>query len=323
VPTHPNAGRWWNVIEKHKVTQFYTAPTAIRLLRKVGPDEPMKYNLSSLKVLGTVGEPMDPETWGWYSDVIGGGRCPVVDTWWQTETGGHIISPLPGATPTKAGSVTLPLPGIRTEILDINGNSVNQGEQGFLCITKPWPSMFRSIWQDDERYVSGYFDVISGDGIKKHIYFSGDGAFFDENGYITVTGRMDDVMNVSGHRVSSSEIESAIISHPKVAEVAVVGRPDEISGENIVAFVVINKSQNYLDELEILSQLNTILAKKIGPIIKINKLTIVEALPKTRSGKVLRRILRSIARGESLTYDLSTIEDPSCIEHIRKLFNEH
>lgn len=323
VPTHPNAGRWWNIIEKHKVTQFYTAPTAIRLLRKVGPDEPMKYNLSSLKVLGTVGEPMDPETWGWYSDVIGDGRCPVVDTWWQTETGGHIISPLPGATPTKPGSVTLPLPGIKTEILDINGNSVSQGEQGFLCITKPWPSMFRSIWQDNERYVSGYFDVISGDGVKKHIYFSGDGAFFDENGYITVTGRMDDVMNVSGHRVSSSEIESSIISHAKAAEVAVVGRPDEISGENIVAFVVTNDNQGDLDKLEILSQLNTILAKKIGPIIKINKLVIVEALPKTRSGKVLRRILRSIAHGEQSIYDLSTIEDPACIDQIQKEFDEH
>lgn len=320
MPTFPDSGRWWKIIEKYGVTQFYTAPTAIRYLKKSGPNEPLKYNLSSLKVLGTVGEPINPEAWIWYHNSIGGSHCPIVDTWWQTETGGHIVSPLPGATPTRPGSATLPLPGISAEILDAGGSKVKQGEQGFLCITKPWPSMFRSIWQDDRRYINSYFDVIKNKKDNKYIYFSGDGAFYDENGYIVVTGRTDDVMNVSGHRVSSAEIESAIASHTKVAEVAVVSRPDNISGESIVAYIVPENDHENLNGLEIVAELNVILAKKIGPIIKINTLVVIPELPKTRSGKVLRRLLMSIARNEQPTQDLSTIENPDIIKIIQDAF---
>ncbi len=320
--TYPDAGRCWKIIEKHHVTQLYTAPTAIRLLHKVGPNEPAKYDLSSLKVLGTVGEPINPEAWLWYYNVVGGGRCPIVDTWWQTETGGHIISPLPGATPIKPGSATLPLPGISVEILDINGSPVNQGIQGLLCITKPWPSMFRSVWQDSNRYISSYFDVIKSKDNNKYIYFSGDGAFYDENGYIVVTGRTDDVMNVSGHRVSSAEVESAIASHATIAEVAVVGRPDEITGESIVAYIVHRDNYSDSDKSTTLNELNIILSKEIGSIIKIKTLVIVPGLPKTRSGKLLRRLLRSIARNEQPTQDLSTIEDPTIAKVIQDIFNQ-
>jgi acetyl-CoA synthetase len=318
VPMFPDAGRWWNIIEKHHVTKFYTAPTAIRSLRKSGPDEPKKYDLSSLKVLGTVGEPINPEAWLWYYNEVGSGRCPIVDTWWQTETGGHMISPLPGATPTKPGSATLPLPGIRTEILDAKGKPVKQGEQGFLCITKPWPAMFRSIWKDEKRYISGYFDVIKTENDKNYIYFTGDGAFYDVNGYITISGRTDDVMNVSGHRVSSAEIESAIASHPRVAEAAVVSRPDEITGEAIVAYIVPRDDYIKSDEVKILAELNIILKREIGSIIKISTLISVPGLPKTRSGKVLRRVLHSIACGEKPNQDLSTIEDPTILAVIQK-----
>lgn len=293
------------------------------MIRKIGTDEPLKYDLSSLKVLGTVGEPINPEAWVWYYDVIGGGRCPVVDTWWQTETGGHMVSPLPGATPTKPGSATLPLPGISIEILDTKGEPVKQGEQGFLCITKPWPSMFRSVWRDKKRYSSSYFDVIYNKVDGRHIYFSGDGAFYDENGYIFITGRTDDVMNVSGHRVSSAEIESAITSYVKVAEVAVVSRPDEISGESIVAYVVMRNQFKRTDKSEIIFELNKIISKEIGPIIKISVLIIVPGLPKTRSGKVLRRVLRSIARGQQTSQDLSTIEDPAIVKVINNIFNNN
>ncbi len=319
VPTFPDAGRWWKIIEKHHVTQFYTAPTAIRSLRKLGPNEPEKYDLSSLKVLGCVGEPINPEAWLWYYNVIGGGRCPIVDTWWQTETGGHMISPLPGATPTKPGSATLPLPGINAEILDTNGNPSKPGEKGYLCITKPWPSMFRSIWRDDRRYINGYFDIIQKKDSEYITYFSGDGAFYDENGYIVITGRTDDVMNISGHRIGSAEIESAITSHELIAEVAVVGRPDDISGEQIVAYIV-PKNIGRSDKSVILSELNIILSSEIGPVIKIGMLVVVPGLPKTRSGKVLRRILRSIARGDDPTHDLSTIEDPTIVKIIQDIF---
>jgi len=315
VATYPDAGRWWQIIEKHKITKFYTAPTAIRMLHKVGPNEPKRHDLSSLKVIGTVGEPMDPKTWQWYYKIIGGGNCPIVDTWWQTETGGHMIAPLPGATPIKPGSVTLPLPGISAEILDINGRPVSNGEVGFLCITKPWPSMLRSVWQNDAKYIDSYFNTIKSSDSKNYVYFSGDGAFYDKNGYITVTGRVDDVMNVSGHRVSSAEIESAAITHKDVDEIAAVSQLDEISGECVVAYIVTRKNNNNM-----LDELNIILSKKIGPIVKIKKLIIVPGLPKTRSGKVLRRALRSIARGEEPTQDLSTIEDPGIIRVIQNLF---
>lgn len=323
VPTFPDSGRWWSVIEKHKVNQFYTAPTAIRLLKKNDPDAPLKYDLSSLKVIGTVGEPIDPEAWSWYYKFIGNSRCPIVDTWWQTETGGHAISPLPGATPIKSGSATMPLPGISAEILDINGRRVGNGEYGFLCITKPWPSMLRSVWNDDNRYINSYYDVIRSGDDNKYIYFSGDKAFYDENGYIVVTGRTDDVMNISGHRINSAEIESAILSHAKFAEAAVVSCLDDISGEAVVAFIVPKGDYKKLNikELDVIDELNMILARKIGPIIKIKIMLFVSGLPKTRSGKVLRHLLRTIARNEKITQDLSTIEDPSIIGAIQTSFD--
>jgi acetyl-CoA synthetase len=323
VPNYPDAGRWWKNIEKHRVTQFYTAPTAIRSLHMAGPNEPKRYDLSSLKILGTVGEPIDPEAWLWYYYFVGGGRCPIIDTWWQTETGGHIIAPLPGATPTKPGSATLPLPGIHAEILDAAGRRLGQGERGFLCITKPWPSMFRSIWHDDDRYAKAYFNIIKKKGSKEPVYFSGDGAFYDQDGYIVVTGRTDDVMNVSGHRISSAEIESAATRHEKVAEAAAVGCPDNITGENIVVYVVCQADYTSADTTQLLNELNEIMAKEIGPIIKIKTLIAVPGLPKTRSGKILRRILRSIARSEQLPVELSTIEDAAVVEIIQELHHNH
>lgn len=319
VPTHPDNGRWWDIIERHRVTQFYTAPTAIRMLHKSGPEDPSKYDLSSLKILGTVGEPIDPTAWDWYYNSVGGGHCPIVDTWWQTETGGHIIAPLPGATPIKPGSATLPLPGVNVEILNAKGEKVTQGEHGFLCITKPWPSMFRSIWQDDNKYINSYFDIIKSDD--KHIYFSGDGAYYDEDGYITITGRTDDVMNISGHRISNVEVESVIATHPKVAEVAIVSQLDNISGESIVAYVTLNNDYISNNKFELLDELNDNLAKSIGRIIKIQKIFIVPSLPKTRSGKVLRRSLRSIARHEQVLQDFSTIENPEIIKIIQDIVN--
>lgn len=319
-PTHPDAGRWWNIIEKHKVTQFYTAPTAIRMLKKLGPNEPKKYDLSSLKVIGTVGEPIDPEAWLWYYEHVGGSRCPVVDTWWQTETGGHIITPLPGATPLKPGSATLPLPGIKAEILDINGEPVSSGQKGYLCITRPWPSMLCSVWQNDKRYRESYFGLINSPD-KKHIYFSGDEAIYDENGYITITGRADDVMNISGHRVGSAEIESAVTTHEMIAEIAIVGLPDNITGERAFAYIVLKDSETTVDDQQMISEINLIVAEKIGPVIKVNEFMIVPGLPKTRSGKILRRVLRTIAIGEKPTQDLSTIEDPEIVQKIQRLFH--
>jgi len=317
VPTFPDNGRWWQIIEKHKITQFYTAPTAIRSLKRLGPKEPLKYDLSSLRVLGTVGEPIDPEAWMWYYENVGKSRCPIVDTWWQTETGGHIIAPLPGATPIKPGSATKPLPGIHAEILDIDGNRVSNGSSGYLCITKPWPSMLRSIWGDDERYVNSYFKEIKSSE-NNHVYFSGDGAYYDDNGYIIITGRTDDVMNVSGHRLSSAEIESALTAHKYVTEAAVVSKINEITGESIVAYIT--TSLDYEPSINIHEELNLIVRKKIGPIVKIDQLIIVPGLPKTRSGKVLRRILRSIARGEQPTQDLSTIENSDIVFKIQNMY---
>ena len=314
-PTYPDAGRWWKNIEKHKVTQFYTAPTAIRLLHKEGPSEPLKYDLSSLKVLGTVGEPINPEAWLWYNKQIGKEQCPIVDTWWQTETGGHVISPLPGATPTKPGSATLPLPGLQVEILDEQGNEVSQGEKGLLCITRPWPSMIRNVWGSKDRYESTYFSKVHKNG--KPVYFSGDGALIDENGYIVVTGRVDDVINIAGHRVGTAEIESVLSNHSDVAEVAIVSKPDEIKGESIFAFIVLKRSDlNILEDI-LLDQLNNLLSKDIGHIIQISSLCVVPGLPKTRSGKIIRRILRAIANKEQILQDISTLEDPAIVEIIK------
>ncbi len=314
VPVYPDAGRWWKMIEELKVNQFYTAPTAIRLLHKVGAHEAEKYDLSSLKVLGTVGEPIDPDAWLWYYNEIGQGRCPIVDTWWQTETGGHMISPLPGATPIKPGSATFPLPGIMAEILDEDGKRMPAGEKGLLCITRPWPSMIRTIWGDPERYKNSYFGEVKKEG--KAVYFSGDGAMYDEEGYIFITGRTDDVINVSGHRLGTAEIEAVIDELPEIPESAVVGKPHEIKGESIFAYVV--PAQEDLDKEALLKKINDLIVKEIGPIAKVDDLVIVPGLPKTRSGKIMRRILRSIAKGEAITQDTSTLENPEIVEEIQQ-----
>ena len=317
VPTFPDVGRWWHMIEEHRVNQFYTAPTAIRLLHKEGADAPSRYDLSSLKVLGTVGEPINPDAWTWYYEQIGGGNCPIVDTWWQTETGGHMITPLPGATPIKPGSATFPLPGIKAEIIDEHGNPTPQGEKGFLCITKPWPSMIRNIWGDSERFVKSYFGDCKKDG--KPVYFSGDGAMYDEDGYIVITGRTDDVINVSGHRIGTAEIEAVLGNHENVAEVAVVGRPDPIKGEGIFAYIVIKGADSMSEEVYMIQDLNKLIVKEIGSFAKLDAIRFVPGLPKTRSGKIMRRILRAIAKKEPITQDISTLEDPSIVEKIQNL----
>ncbi len=315
VPVYPDAGRWWKMIEYHKVNQFYTAPTAIRLLHKLGSDEPAKYDLSSLKVLGTVGEPINPDAWIWYYNEIGKGKCSIVDTWWQTETGGHMISPLPGATPIKPGSATFPLPGIMAEIIDEEGNPMPKGEKGYLCITKPWPSMIRTIWGDPERFKKSYFGDCKKDG--KPVYFSGDGAMYDDDGYIVITGRTDDVINVSGHRMGTAEIEAVMGNHPNIAEVAVVGKPHEIKGESVFAYVVVKSEKAESKEEDMIKEVNKMLVKEIGPIAKCDEIKFVPGLPKTRSGKIMRRILRSIAKGEEIVQDISTLEDPSIVQRIQ------
>ncbi len=316
VPTYPDAGRAWKMVEEYKINQFYTAPTAIRVLHKMGEKEPEKYDLGSLKVLGTVGEPIDPPAWKWYYEKIGGGRCAIVDTWWQTETGGHMISPLPGATPIKPACATFPLPGIMAEVIERDGTPTAPGEQGLLCITKPWPSMIRTIWGDPERFKKSYFGDAKKDG--KPVYFSGDGAIVDEEGYITITGRVDDVINVSGHRMGTAEVEAAIKKHPHVAEVAVVGKPDPIKGESIFAYIVLkNADDNFGEEAELAKEINEVIAKEIGNIAKCDTIKVVPGLPKTRSGKVMRRILRAIAKGEEIKQDISTLEDPAIVAKIQ------
>jgi acetyl-CoA synthetase len=312
VPIYPDGGRWWRMVEEYKVNQFYTAPTAIRLLHKVGGKEPKKYDLSSLKVLGTVGEPINPDAWKWYYEDIGGGKCSIVDTWWQTETGGHMISPLPGATPQKPGSATFALPGIMASVVDEAGNKVGKGGEGLLCIMKPWPSMIRTIWGDDERYVDGYFNRVKG------VYFSGDGARVDEDGFIWITGRVDDVINVSGHRLGTAEIESAIAKCDKVAEVAVVGRPDDLKGESVFAFIVPKITpENTAEESDLYKEINDVITREIGPIAKADTIKIAPGLPKTRSGKIMRRILRAIAAGKEVTQDVSTLEDPTIVQRLQ------
>ncbi len=316
VPTYPDAGRAWSMVQKHKITQFYTAPTAIRLLHKMGEDEPTKYDLSTIRVLGTVGEPIDPAAWKWYYEVVGGSKASIVDTYWQTETGGHMISPLPGATPIKPSYATFPLPGIMGEILEADGTPTPVGEKGLMCITRPWPSMIRTIWGDPDRFVKSYFGDVKKDG--KPVYFTGDGAMMDEDGYIKITGRTDDVINVSGHRIGTAEIEDAIKKVESVAVSAVVGRPHDIKGEGIFAYIVL-KEAGSADNETIKAEINAVLKQEIGAIALCDEIAIVPDVPKTRSGKIMRRILRAIAKGEAITQDTSTLEDPSVVTKIEEI----
>ncbi|MFK0378502.1 acetate--CoA ligase [Pandoraea sp. NPDC090278] len=320
VPTYPNAGRFWEMIDRHKVTVFYTAPTAIRSLIKAAEQtpevHPKKYDLSSLRILGSVGEPINPEAWMWYYENVGRGRCPIVDTWWQTETGGHVITPLPGATPLVPGSCTLGLPGVAVAIVDETGQDVPNGQGGMLVIKRPWPSMIRTIWGDPERYKSSYFPQELGG----KIYLAGDGSIRDaKTGYFTIMGRIDDVLNVSGHRMGTMEIESALVANPIVAEAAVVGRPDDTTGEAIVAFVVLKRSRPTGDEAKQLAlELRNWVGKEIGPIAKPKDIRFGDNLPKTRSGKIMRRLLRVIAKGEEITQDTSTLENPAILDQLKQ-----
>jgi acetyl-CoA synthetase len=320
VPTFPNAGRFWEMIQKHKATIFYTAPTAIRSLIKASNTDPnvhpKNYDLSSLRLLGSVGEPINPEAWMWYYENIGGSRCPIVDTFWQTETGGHMISPLPGATPMVPGSCTLPLPGIMTAIVDETGNDMPNGQGGILVVKRPWPSMIRTIWGDPDRFVKAYFP----DEFGRKLYLAGDGAIRNKDtGYFTITGRIDDVLNVSGHRMGTMEIESTLVANPLVAEAAVVGRPDEMTGEAICAFVVLKgKRPEGDDAKKIAVELRNWVAKEIGPIAKPKDIRFGDNLPKTRSGKIMRRLLRVIAKGEEITQDTSTLENPAILDQLKQ-----
>jgi acetyl-CoA synthetase len=318
VPTYPDAARFWRMIESHKVTIFYTAPTAIRALIKAAEStaavHPRNFDLSSLRLLGTVGEPINPAAWEWYHREIGGGRCPIVDTFWQTETGGHMITPLPGAHAMTPGSCTLPFPGIDAAVVDETGKEVPWGQGGVLVVRKPWPSMIRTIWGDPERFKKSYYPADFGG----QYYLAGDGAIRDaETGYFTITGRIDDVLNVSGHRMGTMEIESALVSHPLVAEAAVVGRPDELTGEAICAFVVLKRARPTGDEAKQLAiELRNHVGHEIGPIAKPKDIRFGDNLPKTRSGKIMRRLLRVVAKGEPVTQDTSTLENPAILDQL-------
>ncbi|MGA7180947.1 MAG: acetate--CoA ligase [Thiobacillaceae bacterium] len=315
IPTYPHAGRFWEMIQKHKVTTFYTAPTAIRSLIKLGSDLPKQFDISSLRLLGTVGEPINPEAWMWYHEVIGQSRCPIVDTWWQTETGANMISPLPGAVPTKPGSCTLPLPGILAAIVDEHGQDVEKGQGGALVITRPFPSLLRTLWGDPERYKKAYFPEELGG----RMYLAGDSAHQDEDGYFWIMGRIDDVLNVSGHRLGTMEIESALVANPRVAESAVVGKPHDIKGEAIVAFVVCKGARPEGEEArKLVTELREWVGKEIGPIAKPDDIRFGDNLPKTRSGKIMRRLLRAIAKGEEITQDVSTLENPAILEQLKR-----
>jgi acetyl-CoA synthetase len=309
-PDYPKPDRFWAVIEKYGVNVFYTAPTAIRAFIKWGDQWPKGRDLSSLRLLGTVGEPINPEAWIWYHKVIGNERCPIVDTWWQTETGAILITPLPGAIPTKPGSATRPFPGIVAEVVDKAGNVVKPNEGGFLVIRKPWPSMLRTILNDDERYKQQYWSQVPGS------YFTADGARCDEDGYFWVMGRVDDVLNVSGHRLSTMEVESALVGHPNVAEAAVVGRPDEIKGEGIAAFVTLKGGIEGTEELK--KELRDHVTREIGSLARPDDVRFTAALPKTRSGKIMRRLLRDIAAGKATTQDTTTLEDYSVLAKLRE-----
>ena len=314
IPTYPDAGRFWKMIQDHKVTTFYTAPTAIRSLIKLGGDLPGKYDLSSLRLLGSVGEPINPEAWMWYYTEVGRSRCPIVDTWWQTETGAHMIAPLPGAMPIKPGTCTLPLPGIIATIVDEAGNEVHNKHGGFLVIKRPFPSQIRAIWGDPERYKKSYFPEEM-----RGYYLAGDSAHRDEDGYFWIMGRIDDVLNVSGHRLGTMEIESALAANPLVAEAAVVGKPHEIKGEAIAAFVVLKgaRPDDPAKAREIAEMLRNWVSKEIGPIAKPDEIRFGDNLPKTRSGKIMRRLLRAIAKGEEITQDVSTLENPAILEQLK------
>jgi len=318
VPTYPDAGRFWDMIERHRVSIFYTAPTAIRSLIKAAETDPAVHpkqrDLSSLRLLGSVGEPINPQTWRWFHEHVGGGRCPIVDTFWQTETGGHMITPLPGATPLLPGSCTLPLPGIMAAVVDETGHDVPNGQGGILVIKRPWPSMIRTIYRDPQRFKSSYYP----EDLGGKLYLAGDGAIRDEaTGYFTIMGRIDDVLNVSGHRMGTMEIESALVSNPLVAEAAVVGRPDETTGEAITAFVVLKGARpDGAEAKRIAAELRAWVGKEIGPIAKPKDIRFGDNLPKTRSGKIMRRLLRSLAKGEAVTQDISTLENPAILAQL-------
>lgn len=313
-PTYPDGGRFWRVCAAHGVTIFYTAPTAIRALMKLGDEIPAAYDLSKIRLLGSVGEPINPEAWMWYHNVIGGGRCPIVDTWWQTETGAIMIAPIPGVTATKPGSCTQALPGIEAEIVDDEGQPVTAADAGgYLVIRRPWPSMLRTIWGDNARYIETYWSKF-----QNRYYVAGDSVHRDADGYFWIMGRIDDVLNVAGHRLGTMEIESALVAHPRVAEAAVVGRPHEIKGESVFAYVVCKGQRPSESELATLKvELRAWVGEQLGAIAKPDELRIVDNLPKTRSGKIMRRLLRAIARGESITQDVSTLENPAIIEQLR------
>jgi acetyl-CoA synthetase len=316
IPTYPHAGRFWEIIQKHRVTTFYTAPTAIRSLIKLGGDLPTQYDLSSLRLLGSVGEPINPEAWIWFYQKVGQARCPVVDTWWQTETGCHMIAPVPGAIALKPGSCTFPLPGIFAAIVDEAGHDVEKGKGGFLVIKKPFPSQIRTLWGDPERFKKTYFPEDIGHGL---YYLAGDSAYRDMDDYFWIMGRIDDVLNVSGHRLGTMEIESALVAHPLVAEAAVVGKPHEVKGEAVIAFVVLKGRYPQAGETaDIVHTLREWVAKEIGPIAKPEEIRFGENLPKTRSGKIMRRLLRALAKGEEITQDISTLENPAILEQLKK-----
>lgn len=320
IPTYPNAGRFWQMIQRHKVSVFYTAPTAIRSLIKAGEMDytthPNHFDLSSLRLLGTVGEPINPEAWMWYFEQVGGNRCPIVDTFWQTETGGHVITPLPGATPLVPGSCTLPFPGIDIDVVDETGKDIPWGNGGLLVIKKPWPSMIRTIYNDPERFKSSYYPAELGG----KLYLAGDGAIRDtKTGNFTIMGRIDDVLNVSGHRLGTMEIESALVANHLVAESAVVGKPHPIKGESVVAYVVLKGKRPEGDEAKkIVAELRDWVGKEIGPIAKPDEIRFGDNLPKTRSGKIMRRLLRSLAKGEEITSDISTLDNPAILEQLKQ-----
>jgi acetyl-CoA synthetase len=314
-PMTPDGGRFWKICQTHGVTIFYTAPTAIRALMKLGDELPGKYDLSRLRLLGSVGEPINPEAWMWYHRVIGGGRCPIVDTWWQTETGAIMISPLPGVTSTKPGSCTQPLPGIDADIVDDHGDSVQRPDAGgYLVIRKPWPAMLRTIWRNNDRYLAGYWEKFN-----NRYYVAGDSAHRDRDGYFWIMGRIDDVLNVAGHRLGTMEIESALVSHPRVAEAAVVGKPHEIKGESVFAYVVCRGTRPTGDTSDLVAELRKWVAQELGAIARPDEIRFADNLPKTRSGKIMRRLLRSVARGEPISQDVSTLENPAILEQLRGL----
>jgi len=308
-PAYPEVDRHWEIVERYGVNQYYTAPTLIRAFIKAGPEHPQKHDLSSLKLLGTVGEPINPEAWVWYWKYIGGERCPVVDTWWQTENGGILITPLPGLTTLKPGSATVPFPGNQPDILDEQGNPVPQGQGGYIVMKRPWPGMFRTLWEDDERFVSNYFSTYG-----PSVYFAGDGAKQDEDGYYWLLGRIDDVMNVSGHRLSTIEIESALVAHEAVAEAAAAAAPDEMTGQTPLCFVVLRGGYEPSDELA--ADLREWVGEQIGKIARPKAVLFGADLPKTRSGKIMRRLLKDIAEGKELG-DTTTLRDPAIVETLK------